>query len=479
MTDCLTGTLAPYVPSVQQPWNKRRVQHLYRRAGFGADQPTIQAALAQSPGAVVDAIVNNALGQSFSPQPPWAFWTIANYQNQEQAIAQIFEWRRVWVRDMLATGFRGKLTLFWHNHFVTRLESYGCPSYFYQYHRVLQEHALGDFREFVRAIGTTPAMLVFLNGVQNTRFQPNENYARELYELFTLGEGNGYTQADIVATSRALTGYNGLGEYCGPITYVPLFFDPGQKTIFGQTGNWGYNDVVNILFQQRAQLIAQHICRKIYRYFVSAQADESIVAGMAATLMANNFQLAPVFRQLFKSEHFFDDDIMGTVVKSPLELLLTFAKETAYPNPTDTDIDGLIYLASELGQELANPPDVAGWPGNRAWINSNTLTGRWQALRFIIYQLFITYPQVLVNFAMTVSNNSGNAAEVSRMIADHFLSNDLQFSTDYDRALTVFKAEIPDNYFQTGQWNLNWPTAAAQVGLLLDHLIRKPDFQLI
>lgn len=478
MSDCIAGSLAPYVPSAQRPWNKRRVQHLYRRMGFGADLPTLQAALSQTPSALVDSLVNQALAQPLSPQPPWAFWSLSNYQNQDQAVAQIFEWRRVWVRDMLQTGFRGKLTLFWHNHFVTRLESYGCPSYFYQYHRVLQQHALGDFREFVRAIGTTPAMLVFLNGVQNTRFQPNENYARELYELFTLGEGNDYTQADIVATSRALTGYNGLAEYCGAITFVPLFWDPGVKTIFGQTGNWGYNDVVNILFQQRAQLIARYICRKIYRFFVSPQVDENIVSGLAATFTANNFQLAPVFRQLFKSEHFFDEDIMAIQVKSPLDLLLSFVKETDYPSLTDADIDGIIYLAAELGQDLGNPTDVAGWPGHRAWINSNTLTARWQAARVAIYQFFVNYPQALANWAKALSNNSNNATLVSRLIVDHLLPADLQHPADYDRALSVFKIEIPDNYFQNGDWNLNWPTVPAQVALLMDYIIRKPDFQL-
>lgn len=478
MINCNTGSIAPYMPDAQRPWNKRRVQHLYRRMGFGADNATITAGLAQSPGALVDAIVNNALALPLSPQPVWAFWTVANYQNQEQAIAQIFDWRRLWLRDMLANGFRGKLTLFWHNHFVTRLESYGCPSYLYQYHKVLEQNALGDFREFVRAMGLTPAMLVFLNGVQNTRFQPNENYARELYELFTLGADNGYTQQDIVQTARALTGYNGLGEYCGAISFVPAFFDPGNKTIFGQTGNWGYNDVINNLFQQRAAQIANYICRKIYRYFVSPDADETIVAQMASTFLANNFQLAPVLRQLFKSEHFFDENIMGTEVKGPLEMLLTFVKETSYPDPTDTDLDGMLYLAAELGQDLTNPTDVAGWPGNRSWINSNTLTGRWQAARFVIYSLYVNYPQVLVNFAKAISNNSSNAALVSRLIVDHFVPKDLQFETDYERSLEVFKAEIPDNYFQDGQWNLEWPTAAAQVGLLMDHIIRKPDFQL-
>ena len=479
MSDCITGSISPYVPSAQQPWDKRRVQHLFRRTGFGADLPTIQAALGQAPGAVVDFIVNNALAQPLSPQPFWAFWSLSNYQNQEQAIEQIFEWRRVWTRDMLDSGFRGKLTLFWHNHFVTRLESYGCPSYFYQYHKVLQERALGDFREFVRAIGLTPAMLVFLNGVQNTRFQPNENYARELYELFTLGADSGYTQTDIVNTARALTGYNGLGEYCGPIAFVPAFWDPGQKTIFGQTGAWGYDDVINILFEQRAPLIASYICRKIYRYFVSPQVDEGIVEQMAATFQSNNFQLAPVFRQLFKSEHFFDDDSIGVEVKSPLELMLTFIKETQYQQMTDQDIDAVLYLAAELGQELANPTDVAGWPGNRAWVNSNTLTGRWQAARLIIYNLYIVYPQLLVDLAKALSNNSTDAALVTRRIADHFLSQEMQFESDYERATNVFKAEIPENYFQSNQWNLDWPTAAGQTGLLLDHLIRKPEFQLI
>ncbi|MBX2929790.1 MAG: DUF1800 domain-containing protein [Saprospiraceae bacterium] len=478
MIDCSTGSIEPFVPDAERPWNKQRVQHLYRRMGFGADLPTIEAALAQSPGALVDSIINNALAQPLSPQPPWAFWSLSNYQNQEQAVAQIFEWRRVWMRDMLNTGFRGKLTLFWHNHFVTRLETYGCPSYFYQYHKVLQEHALGNFREFTRAVGLTPAMLVFLNGVQNTRFSPNENYARELYELFTLGADNGYTQQDIVNTARALTGYNGLSEYCAPISFVQAFFDPLPKTIFGQTGNWGYNDVVNILFQQRSAQIAHYICSKIYRYFVSPQVDEDIVAQMAATFQANNFQLVPVFRQLFKSEHFFDDNIIGVAVKSPLELLLTFTKETSYPGPSDEEIDGLLYLSAELGQDLSNPPDVAGWQGNRSWINSNTLTGRWQAVRYIDYLLYVSYPTLLVNFAKNLSNDSNDAALVSRLITDHFLSKEMQFETDYERALMVFKAEIPENYYATGQWNLNWPTAAAQVALLLDHLLRKPDFQL-
>jgi uncharacterized protein (DUF1800 family) len=176
-----------------------------------------------------------------------------------------------------------KLALFWHNHFVTRNEDYGCPSYLYQYHKLLQQYALGNFKTFVKEIGKTPAMLVFLNGVQNTRFNPNENYARELYELFTLGRDNGYTQQDIVQTAKALTGWNSLenNQYCGRINFFPALHDPAQKTIFGKTNTYNYDTLHDLLFAERAVQISEYICGKLYRYFVSPQVDEVIVSELA------------------------------------------------------------------------------------------------------------------------------------------------------------------------------------------------------
>lgn len=476
--NCATGTLAPYQPSGAAPWNKKRAQHLYRRMGFGGAPGEIDAALGQDPSALVDALVDQALALPLSPEPEWAYWTVDDYQNfNEEVQQQYVSWIIRWANEMLANGFREKLALFWSNHFVTKFEAYLCASHLYQYHKLLQQYALGNFRDFVYEIGKTPAMLVFLNGVQNTVFEPNENYARELYELFTLGRDNGYTQTDIQETARALTGWNDPLPYCGPVDFVPLLHDNGLKTIFGQTGNWGYDDVHDILFEQRAQEVAAHICTRIYSTFVHPQVDDQIVAGLAQTFIDNNFELAPVFRQLFKSEHFFDEYVIGTQVKSPLEHFLTFIREGGFPY-TDEVVQVVAYLAYDLGQQLFSPVDVAGWPGNRSWVDSNTMVGRWQGMDYYIFYLFENAPEGLRQLAKSLSGNSNDPALVAQALVDHFIPTGLDMPDAYGRATAALKWEVPQNYYDTGAWNLDWETIPVQVAFLIRYIARLPEFQL-
>jgi uncharacterized protein (DUF1800 family) len=414
-----------------------------------------------------------------SPAPLWANWTVQDYTNfPQEREQQLFEWMTGWMQSMLENGFREKLALFWHNHFVTQFTEYQCPSYMYQYLTLLQENSLGNFKTFVHAVGTTPAMLVFLNGVQNTSISPNENYARELYELFTLGQDNGYTQDDIEETARALTGWVGYAVGCGPIGFVSVLHDADEKTIFGQTGNWGYDEVHDILFEQRADLIATFICSKIYRHFVHPEVDEGIVEEMAATFKENNFELAPVFRQIFKSEHFFDPYVIGTEVKSPVEHFLTFIKDGGFQYNSEV-LEIMVYYSYLLGQTLFNPIDVAGWQGNRTWIDTNTLTGRWQSLGFYIYFMYENYPELLVDLARTLTGDSNDPDFIAQEVVNHFTPNGLNSPEAYDRATDVFKWEVPENYFDTGAWNLNWPTASIQVAVLLEHISKLPEFQLM
>jgi hypothetical protein len=186
-----------------------------------------------------------------------------------------------------------------------------------------------------------------------------------------------------------------------------------------------------------------------------------------------------VLRTLFKSEHFFDEANIGVVVKSPLEHEIMFIRESGFEIPwTEEWLNGLLYLAGELGQNLFNPVDVAGWQGNRTWVNSNTLTGRWQTLRYIIFILYENYPVQFTNFARNLSSDSKDADFITELIVNHFLSNGMQTPEEYDRAFISFQAEIPLHYFEDGSWSLAWDTAPAQVALLLDHLIRRPEFQL-
>ncbi|GJM34929.1 MAG: hypothetical protein DHS20C18_39300 [Saprospiraceae bacterium] len=446
--------------------------------GYGAVPAELEAALSQNPSQLVDNLIDEAVNLPLPEPPEWANWTINEYDDFfAERQPQFVEWVVKWVKDMLSNGFREKVSLFWHNHFVTKVETYLCPSHTYQYHTLLQQYALGNFRDFVYDMGKSPAMLVFLNGVQSTNIEPNENYARELYELFTLGQDNGYTQNDIVATARALTGWVGYTTYCDGINYVPFFHDNGIKTIFGQTGTWGYDDVNELLFTHRADQVATHICTKIYENFVHPEANEDIVAEMATTFKNNNWELAPVFRQLFKSEHFFDDYIMGTQVKSPTDFFLSFIREGDFSHP-DEIMEAVTYFIYSLGQELFSPTDVSGWPGNRNWIDSTALTGRWKTMDAYLLYLYQNFPEELRQFALNLSNQSNDPALITQVIADYFLPNGFYSPEIYDRATTALKWEVPQNYYDEGSWNLYWETAPLQVAVLMQYICRQPEFQL-
>ncbi|HFS67058.1 MAG TPA: DUF1800 family protein, partial [Flavobacteriia bacterium] len=331
MPNCNTSTLDLFLPSTQIPWNANRIHHLHRRLGFSISKTELDNALSQTPANYIENLFNQVVNSGIMSAPSWANMTYPQYADPDTEIPlQHEEIYNHFINDVENNGIRARFTLFWHNHFVTRLEDYWCPSWMYSYYKTLQDYNFGNFKEFVRAIGLTPAMLVFLNGYQNTAAEPNENYARELLELFTLGVNNGYTQTDIVNIARALTGYTAINEYCAPINFNSSDFDSGQKTFFGQTGNWDYNDVIDILFQERGNLIAEYICTKLYRYFVSPDVNETIISQLASTFIANNFELLPVYKQLFKSTHFFDAVAIGGIVKSPFDHFFHFTNETQF-----------------------------------------------------------------------------------------------------------------------------------------------------
>lgn len=479
-------SLRPFAPTSDRPWNELRIKHLYRRLSFGASRTALRFAASKSPSQLVDELIDAGLTAPLSATPAWSNWDFRNYQNlgndevRDDRINQdIFGWLKEWMKDMRQYDTRGKFILFWHNHFVTQLETFYFPRYLYEYHRLLQSNALGNFKEFVNEMGKSTAMLLFLNGVESTKYEPNENYARELYELFSLGRDQGYTQRDIEETARALTGWNNLEQWGRPITFNSIYFDNGQKTIFGQTGNWGYDDVTNILFEQRGNQIAQFVCQKIYTSFVNPQANEAIISQMATTLIASNWEIIPVLRQLFKSEHFFDEANIGIQVKSPYELFFNFFKEIDF-RTNDEDLDGVNYFTSMLGQQLASPVDVAGWQGNRTWLDTARISGRWRTLSWVVYWVMDRQPEKLTELAVNLAGSFAirDPAIVAQKVVDYFLPIQIHTPEVYERATQVFKADIPSNYFDDGSWNLNWDTVPWQMTLLLQYLIKLPEFQL-
>ncbi|SNR26853.1 Uncharacterized conserved protein, DUF1800 family [Maribacter sedimenticola] len=491
--NCNTSTLAPY----NAPLDQIRASHLYRRLGFSASVSTINQTIGQSAGNVVDNLVDQALNMPPTPAPTWANWTNANYPEDDEARNQLRnqqqrEFRLTYANALLNNNLRDRLSFFWSNHFVTELEVYNCNAYLYEYINCLQRNSLGNFKTFVHEIGLTNAMLYYLDGVYNNGNNPNENYARELYELFTLGEGIAYTEEDIIETARALSGYVERGEIgCSPVTFDPTRHDAGSKTIFGQTGNFGYDEVIDNLFAQRSGQIAEFICRKLYEFFVhpdsrdEANNAQTIINGMAATFEASNFEIAPVLRQLFKSQHFFDDEAIGVIIKSPIDFYFNTLKETDF-SYTDTNVAEMVNYSALLSQEIFEPFDVAGWQRDRSWINTNFMIGRWLTIESIIEGFYMADNEQFRRLGLEISGDAGltstNPDAVARPIIDFILPKGLLNEPEYEKAFAIFRSDIEEVYYEGGNqesWTLaTWPQAPFQVYLLLQYLARQPEFQL-
>ena len=481
--NCAQTDLSPYVASTDQPWNLARVAHLYRRMGYGADVATRAAALDASATALVDTLIDAAIAAPALQAPEWADWDYTDYPSD-----QFFEVReehyREWIGEVLtdlrAHPLRVKLQLFWHNHFVTESVAYDCPAYLYEYATLLRQHALGNFKTFVREIGLCNAMLIYLNGYENSKHAPNENYARELYELFTLGADNNYTQQDIEETARALTGYTGRSVFCGPINYHSFDHDTGDKTIFGDTANHDYDSVIDLLFEVRATEISEFICAKVYRHFVHPEVDAAIVAELAATFRQQDWELEPVFRQLFRSAHFFDAAVLHTRIADPMEFMYTLAHEMGVADDVFS-IDeqyGNLYF---MGMTLFDPPNVAGWPGNRSWISTSLLTARWRVASFLLLRAYDMDQATFLNLAVELVGDvtESDPAVVATAIVDYFIPGGLTDPVQYERAVTVFKGDVPEYYYNTNQWNLAFEYAPLQVALLVNHIAQMPEYPLL
>ena len=478
MSNCAISDISPYLPSVDMPWDKRRAMHLYRRMSFGANNSTINQALLSNPVDLIDEFISTSKGAPLSPEPDWSMKLKSEYGLALlESTLQKDDWARKWIIELQNNGLRGRMALFWHNHFVTRFDVYEASSYLYQYHKLLQTHALGNFKDFVREIGLNPAMLIFLNGNENIAGSPNENYAREVYELFTLGVDNGYTQQDIVETARAFTGYTNIPDEWGPIFFDPNTHDAGQKTIFGRTGNWAYDEVIDILFEERGLQIATFIAGKIYRNFVNPQPDETVIDELAQVFIDADWDLCVLLGTMFKSTHFFDEENMATIIPGHIESILMFANEL------DIEINGLAVLqiygdATENGQALFNPVDVAGWPGNRSWINTTSIAFRWEYFESQLgLQLVFAFGK-FGDLAKGITDEELDVELINRELIQYFMPHGLQFDTDYEEALISFKGEIPQNYFEDGTWTINYWALPIQMNGLLRHLVKLPEFQL-
>ena len=394
--------LRPFVSTDADPWDAAKARHLLRRVSLAA-LPADVAALAEAdPAEAVRQIVAAARDRPDLADPDWIGlrhpgWgdqaTPAQREAYDEANGEALQQTLQNVQNRLlgdnhadrfvrlGTALRERLTVAWSNHYVTELRSHNTATWLFEYLQILHRSALGNVRQVVAEIGTTPAMLSYLNGAQNRVGAPNENYARELLELFTMGtEGPGgaptYAQSDVAELARALTGWRTDRRRDDHVFFQPNRFDDGDKTVFGQTGAFGTDDVTPLLFAERSAEIAHFQAGVLYRAFVSDEPHAGVVAALATEIEAADFELAPAVQALLQSAHFYDDAHVGAVVKAPVEVVLGSAQAfglTEIDRPTSRHIR---YRMSQIHQELGDPPDVSGWPGGTAWIDTSSFTER-------------------------------------------------------------------------------------------------------
>jgi uncharacterized protein (DUF1800 family) len=359
----------PWEPTAADPWNLKWAGHLYRRAAFGATLAELREAVSQGPKATLERLLQghpNAEDMERSLEGAGSYLTSQN---------NAFQLRGWWVYVILNSPhpLREKMTLFWHNHFATSIAKVQRTGLMLKQNTVLRRHALGKFRPFLLDISRDPAMLIWLDSNSNIKGKPNENYARELMELFSLGVGN-YTEKDVREAARAFTGWHTEDN---EFDFDKTDHDDGVKTVLKQQGNWNGDDIVRIVLEQ--PVATRFLVRKLYRYFISesasvAQPPDKLIEPLADAFRKSDYDIAALVKTMLSSRHFFSAYAYRQRIKTPVEFAIgtvraLWAKDDVAPTALVSELEA-------MGQELFAPPNVKGWAGGRNWLNTATVLAR-------------------------------------------------------------------------------------------------------
>jgi uncharacterized protein (DUF1800 family) len=393
------------LPQATGDWTKEEARHLLNRAGFGGSPDEIGYFHRMGREKAVEYLLNPDEPIEAYPKPEWADLKIAMAKMQDRVMQQQemrrdqagmnadkadkarrmaqrdfqqesrkqgIEAQSWWFRRMLVSKapLREKMTLFWHDHFATSFQKVKQPVLLINQNELFREIAFGNFRDLTHRIVRDPAMMLYLDTQMSSKAKPNENFAREVMELFTLGEGN-YTEEDVKEAARAFTGFR-LNRVSGEVIQSASAWDGGVKMIFGKSGNYNGKDVVNLIFKKDA--CAKFMAGKLWEFFAHEKPAESAVEDLAASFRDANYEVKPLLREIFLSREFYGEKSMATQIKCPVQYLVQMLKELEMATvPMGFPIMG----QTQLGQVLFMPPNVAGWDWGKAWINTNTLLTRY------------------------------------------------------------------------------------------------------
>jgi len=512
--------------------------HLLERTLFGVSQSDIAYFSGKTVTQVVDELLNPTAPL---PDPPVKEYTVSatattpdnniavgttwvNDPNTDGTVASLrrASFKKWWMGLLINQdkSVREKMTLFWHNHFATETNDVSNAQYVYKHHSLLRANALGNFKTLTKQVTLDPAMLVYLNGQLNTAAAPDENYARELQELFCCGKGAGslYTEADVRAAARVLTGWRNNA------TTMSSYFDSTRHDVNSKTfssfynntvitgrtgatsGNLELDDLLNMIFQ--TQEVAKYICRRLYRWFVyydiDASVETNVITPLANIFRTNNYEIKPVLSALLKSEHFFDIQSRGCQIKSPVDLVVGLCREFNVQFQPASDYitnygfyNYLVNWVSNMQQNIGDPPDVSGWKAYyqepqfyQIWVNSDTLPKRNQFTDTLIVSGYTFNGKKIqidgAEYAKTLSNPSNPNQLIDDLVAALFRL-DLSASSKAQLKRDILLSGQTNDIYWTDAWNLfistptntaNATTVRNKLRDLIKYLMNLAEYQL-
>lgn len=517
-------------------WGRKQVVHLLKRTMFGAKPADIDYFLGRTLAQSIDELLTLS---SSPPNPP-----VNHYEGKDIGGGQYMKdydnipkgqtWINGTYGDGITNFFRGmsikawwtgnllnqsrsieeKLMIFWHNHFVTELRAGGGATGAYRLIELFRTYCFGPFRTLMIEVSKNTQMCHYLNVYLNTKYSPDENYARELQELFGVGKGpdSQYTEEDVRQAARVLTGIS-MDWQPQEFKFKDNLHDTGNKTfssfygnkvILGKTGQSGLDELDELVDMILAtDTCAKYICRKLYRYFVNyditQEIEDDVIAPLAAIYRSNNYDLKPVLEKLLKSEHFYDSNIIGAYIKTPLDIMIGFCRESAVEQPPLTPVEDLyqfwmdIYNTAGIqNQFLGDPPNVAGWPAfyqtplyYETWINSDTYPKR---VNHPVYFLYGGYNNRFdhIRFASQFSSVS-NPVNFIDDLCKSIYTIDVSKATLDSIRVQILQGGMSDPTYWTGAWMAyqsdpsnaaNKSVVVSRLSQLLNYLFQSPHYQL-
>ena len=470
--------------------NARNNLHLLWRAGFGSAVEQLNELDRYNPrqywSALVKAsekpptpieVANNAIDglvmgvQTFAELSKRELDPDQRKELQQRNRNGIRDLNSIWMSKMVNSSaqLREKMAFFWHGHFACRNLN---VLYQQQLLNIIRQHALGNFGTMLKAVSRSAAMLNFLNNQQNRKDHPNENFAREVMELFTIGRGN-YSETDVKEAARAFTGWT--ANFQGEFVFRRFQHDFGSKTVLGRSGNFEGEEVLNILLEEKKTAV--YITTKLYRFLVNEIPDATHIQWLSDRFYKNGYEIGPLLEDIFTSDWFYENKHIGTRIKSPIELLAGIRR--LLPMQIE-EASGQLLLQRGLGQVLFYPPNVAGWPGGKTWIDSSSLMLRMRVPRLLLGE--------------DEWNIGGKTDDDVQMGMMQRLQNRLEAKVDWMPLLSSFKkvpleklpAQLSDLLLQTQRAQTiallkSYVVAAdrdASIRQLTAHILSTPEYQL-